>query len=94
MRTGNFSGLNNILKLTYLKSSLIMLNNTGYLHEMFEIIDWQYKSIYILWYTHKDLNYCLTIQRLKKKLGKKRTKSGGQSLGYNMIVLLDIEELT
>lgn len=47
---------------------------------MFGIIDWQYKPFYILWFTHTDLNYFLTIKRQKKKLGKKRTKSGGQSL--------------
>lgn len=58
---------------------------------MFEIIDWQYKSIYT-WCTHKCSNYVLTIQRLKK-MGKKRTKSGGPSSAYNTIVLLDIEEL-
>lgn len=70
-----------------------MLNNTGYLNEMFGIIDWQYKPFYILWFTHTDLNYFLTIQRQKKNWVKKEPSQVGNHW-HNTIVLLDIEELT
>lgn len=43
---------------------------------MFEIIDWQYKSIYT-WCTHKCSNYVLTIQRKKKKWVKKEPSQVG-----------------
>lgn len=36
---------------------------------------------------------CSYNSKSKKKMGKKGTKSGGQSSAYNTIVLLDIEEL-